>query len=127
MIRQQFCVKSYWKVIVYYNLNYNLFSIIYKELRNLGFSEKSIDSLYRTMSKGKAKAVTCSSIRKHKSIILFNPHDNIKDYIDSVVHEAEHVKQAMLKAYHVEDIGEPPAYTIGYLVGRMWEAFKQFL
>ncbi len=35
------------------------------------------------------------------------------DYINSIVHEAEHIKQAMLKAYRVEDKGEPPAYTIG--------------
>ena len=67
---------------------------------------------------------------KSESPMVVNGPEDIfyySDYIDSVVHEAEHVKQAMLKAYHVEDIGEPPAYTIGYLVGRMWEAFKQFL
>ena len=41
------------------------------------------------------------------------------------MHEAVHIKQAMLKAYRVEDKGETPAYTMGYLVGRMWEVFSQ--
>jgi hypothetical protein len=26
---------------------------------------------------------------------------------------------------NVEDEGEAPAYTMGYLVGRMWEVFSQ--
>ena len=76
---------------------------------------------------GEAKAATFSDTAKHVSVVLFNPHESSKDYINSIVHEAEHIKQAMLKAYHVEDRGEAPAYTIGYLVGRMWEVFKTII
>ena len=79
------------------------------------------------MYSGKAKAVTFSSPMKHISIVLFNIHKNKSDYINSIVHEAEHIKQAMLKAYQVEDRGEAPDYTIGYLVSRMWEVFKGFI
>ena len=127
MIKQVFQVKSYWKVIVYWNVDYNFFGIIAKEMEEMGINRKTIDAIYGKMSSGKGKAVTISSIEEHKSIVLFNPHNDIKDYLNSMVHEAEHIKQAMLKAYHVEDIGEPPAYTIGYLVGRMWEVFKRFV
>lgn len=77
------------------------------------------------MSTGRAKAVTYNSIEKHMSIVLFNRHRNQTDYINSIVHEAEHIKQAMLEAYKVEDVGEPPAYTIGYLVGRMWKVYHK--
>lgn len=31
-------------------------------------------------------------------------------------------KQAMLEAYKVDDKGEKPAYTIGYLTSKMWKA-----
>lgn len=127
MIKQVFQVKSYWKVIVYWNVDYNFFDIIAKEMGEVGINRKTIDAIYGKMSSGKGKAVTISSIEEHKSIILFNPHNDIKDYLNSMVHEAEHIKQAMLKAYYVEDIGESPAYTIGYLVGRMWEVFKRFV
>ena len=41
------------------------------------------------------------------------------DYINSIIHEAEHVKQHMLKAYDVVDEGEPSAYTVGYIAMRM--------
>jgi hypothetical protein len=46
------------------------------------------------------------------------------DYISSIVHEAEHVKQAILDTYDIEDKGEAPAYTIGYLVMQMYEVFR---
>jgi hypothetical protein len=123
MIRQIFDVESYWRVIVFYNADYDSFDEIWKSLRRAGASERIIRLIYQTMGSGKAKAVTYNSIEKHMSIVLFNRHRNQTDYINSIVHEAEHIKQAMLEAYRVEDSGEKPAYTIGYLVGRMWKTF----
>ena len=127
MIRQSFDIEQYWRVIVYYQLDYDLFNIVHKELLDMDIPEEQIKELHDTMSSGEAKAVTCSSIRRHVSIVLFNKHDSKTDFINSVIHEAEHVKQAMLKAYYVEDEGEPPAYTMGYLVSKMWGVFKQFV
>ena len=124
MIRQEFKVKHYWKVVVYYNVDYSLFNYIEEELYDIIHSEKAIDRLYYNMSTYKAKAVTVSSIKKHKSIVLFNYHYSYYDYINSIVHEAEHIKQAMLDAYNVEDYGEPPAYTIGFLSMKMLMILK---
>ena len=127
MIRQQFSVEKYWEVIVYYHVDYNLFNIIEEELLTNDITLNTLDELYYMMYSGKAKVVTFSSPMKHISIVLFNIHKNKSDYINSIVHEAEHIKQAMLSAYRVEDEGEPPAYTIGYLVSRMYEVFRHFM
>ena len=124
MIRQEFNVKHYWKVIVYYDVNYNLFDYIEDELYDIIHKEKDIDRLYYNMSTHKAKAVTISSIKKHKSIVLFNKHKSYYDYINSIVHEAEHIKQAMLKAYNIKDYGENPAYTIGFVAMKMLMILK---
>lgn len=120
-----FDVESYWRVIVFYNVDYDFFNEIWKLLKKAGASKKTVRLIYRTMSAGKAKAVTYNSIGKHMSIVLFSKHRNQADYINSIVHEAEHIKQAMLEAYKVEDVGEPPAYAIGYLVGRMWKVYHK--
>ena len=74
-----------------------------------------------------AKAFTISNTSKHISIVGFNKHDDELDYINSIVHEAEHIKQAMLEAYSVDDKDEPPAYTIGYLIMRMYDTFKDII
>ena len=127
MIRQQFFVEHYWKVIVYLNVDYNFFDNIVKELEDNELDLDDIKEIYKNMSTRKAKAVTCSNTKLHTSIVLFNKHNSFIDYLNSVVHEAEHIKQAMLKAYHIEDRGEAPAYTIGYLVGRMYITLKRII
>ena len=127
MIRQSFDIEHYWRVIVYYQLDYGLFSIVEREMLDIGAPKWQIEELYDTMSLGEAKAVTCNIAKKHTSVILFNVHNSKTDFINSVIHEAEHVKQAMLKAYYVEDKGEPPSYTMGYLVSKMWGVFRQFV
>lgn len=127
MIRQEFHVEEYWKVVVWYSLDYHFFDIVLKDVRVMGIDEETVKDVYKTMKSGRAKAVTISNVSKHISLILFNSHSNKIDYVNSIVHEAEHVKQAMLEAYDVEDNGELPAYTIGYLVGRMCEVFCKYL
>lgn len=127
MIRQHFYVEHYWEVIVFYDLDFDLFDVIEDELLGIGFPLKEVDYLYYQLWYVYAKAVTCSNILYHTSIILLPPHTSPQDYLDSIVHEAEHVKQAMLDAYNVEDVGEPPAYTIGYLISRMYPVFKNLI
>lgn len=127
MIRQSFDVEGFWKVIVYYNVDYNFFDSIKWELMVADISKEGIEEVWDIMSTGEAKAVTCSNVNKHISVVLFNHHTSEADYINSLVHEAEHIKQAMLQAYRVEDAGEPSAYTVGYIVMRMYEAFKKLV
>lgn len=127
MIKQTFDVDGYWKVVVYYDIDYHFFNDVEYELMLIGFNRAAIEEMRKSMITGKAKAVTCTVIEKHTSIVIFNRHKSKEDYINSIVHEAEHIKQAMLNAYRVEDRGEAPAYTIGYIVRKMYETFSIFL
>lgn len=127
MIKQVFSVDDYWKVIVYWNMDYDFFSNAALELKKLELTDTAIEGIYKTLRSRKAKAVTCSRIEKHTSVVIFNSHSSKADYISSIVHEAEHIKQAILRAYDIEDKGEAPAYTIGYIVKKMYEVFSQIL
>ena len=127
MIKQTFSIDGYWEVIVYWNMDYNFFDDVEFELRKTGFSRIAVDEVYNTLKYGNAKAVTCSRVGEHRSIVVFNVHKSKADYISSIVHESEHVKQAILTAYNIEDMGEAPAYTIGYIVMKMYDVFRQFI
>lgn len=127
MIKQVFHIENYWKVIVFYDVDYNLFDIIDYELKLANFSDDFIYNLWNTIIEGEAKAATCSNLERHISIVIFNYHVSKKDYLNSIVHEAEHIKQAMLDAYDVEDVGEPPAYTIGHIISRMYPIIKDII
>lgn len=125
MIRYAFEVRRYWKVIVYYDMDYGFFSHVYNDLRGIGVADTDIKGIYDNMRLGNGMAFTCSS--GHTSIVGFNRHADKYELVNSIVHEAEHVKQAMLKAYDVEDIGEPPAYTVGYIVMMMLKGISSLL
>ena len=125
MVKQAFSVDGYWEVVIFWNLDYHFFDDVELELLMIGFTKASIEEVRKSMESGEAKAVTCS--HQHTSVVLFNKHESKTDYINSIVHEAEHIKQAILKAYQIEDRGEAPAYTIGYLVGKMYEVFRTFI
>ena len=127
MIKQVFDIEDYWTVVVFYNIDYSLISRIVKELVNAGASTEIIKETYDMLKSGQAKAATYNNIDWHISVVMFNPHKSKRDYINSIVHEAEHVKQAMLAAYDVEDEGEPPAYTIGHLVEQMYHVFGEMV
>lgn len=127
MIRQEFKVEHYWKVIVFYNIDYDFFDIVADELKAIDTPKWGIDNIYNIMSTDRALAFTQSNLKKHISIVGFNRHKNSYDYLNSIVHEAEHIKQAMLEAYSVDDRGESPAYIIGYLIMRMYDTFKDII
>ena len=118
MIRKVYNVNNYWKVIVYYNVNYNFFDYIEDDLIKINASDKVIDRIYYNMHSRYAKACTISSFKHKTSVVLFNSHSNYYDYVNSIIHEAEHVKQSMLEYYKIPDKGEAPAYTIGYLASQ---------
>ena len=119
MIKRIINIDNYWKVIAYSNISYNLLSVITAELNKLGVSKNKIASIYNNMFNNSAKAVTISSLDKRVSIVLFNKHKSNIDFINSIIHEAEHIKQSMLAAYNVDDSGEAPAYTVGYVASQL--------
>lgn len=127
MIRQEFYIEKYWKVIVYYNVDYDFFGSIRNELLMAGAPDKLVNEIKHTMHDKKVKGVTFSDELKHISIVLFNRHKSKGDYINTIVHEAEHVKQAVLHAYHVKDKEEDAAYTIGYIVMRMYDIVRYLI
>lgn len=126
MVKQVINIKKFWKVIVFYSIEYKYFSEIERIFEEYSSIDDGIfEEIWDVMMSHKAKGVTYSNLKEHVSIVLFNKHCVKRDYLNTLVHEAEHVKQAMLKAYQVEDAEEPPAYTIGYLVMKMWEVWKE--
>lgn len=115
MIKQVLKIQDYWKVIVYYDIDYNFFDYISNTLKETDCEDITIKRIYDNMYHNRAKGVTISNIKLHISVVLFNKHLFKYDYINSIVHECEHIKQSILNAYNIEDKGEPPAYLIGYV------------
>ena len=118
MIKRIINIANYWEVIVYYNIDYNFFDYIAKDLKYYSTPIENIKRIYHNM-RTNAKAFTCSSYYYRVSIVGFNIHSDKYDYINSIIHEAEHVKQAMLNYYNIKDEEENAAYTVAYIAMKM--------
>ena len=118
MIKRIININNYWKVIVYYNIDYNFFDYVENDLLYYSTPVESIKRIYHNM-RTTAKAFTYSNYKYRVSIVGFNIHFDKYDYINSIVHEAEHIKQAMLDYYNIPDEGENAAYTIAYIAMKM--------
>lgn len=108
-------VEGYWKVIVYYDLDYNFSFKLTKDLKELKCKDSTIRRLIREINTESIKGCTISNSKLHKSVVVFVNHEDYYDYVNTIIHESEHIKQDMLYAYSVEDSGEEPAYTVGYI------------
>lgn len=127
MIRQVFTIDGKWTVIVYYNIDYKYFKDIWNDLQENGCKEVEIHSLYNSMVSGMAMGFTYSNTDDRISIVGLNRHYSKAEYISTIVHEAEHVKDDMFRYYNAKNEGEPPAYAIGYIVKKMYKVFKNLL
>lgn len=126
MIERHIDIDSYWEVVVFFDIDYDLFWIIGDKLSRSGCRPVEIDNIYRAM-RSNAKAFTYSNTDICISVIGFNRAWNRYELINSMIHEAEHVKQAALRSYKVDDEGEPPAYTVGYIASEMIKAYDKIL
>lgn len=95
MTKQLFHIRKYWTVAVCYDADLG-------EL-NSGF--------------------TRTDFNKRLSIVCIGLCDSYAEFLNTVVHEAKHVQSHICTYYDVPENGEDAAYLIGYLIGRMSEAF----
>lgn len=121
MVRQTFDIHDKWRVIVYWNIDYDFFETIARELYSLGASKSTVKGIYSTITTDGKAFTYCNG---HTSVVGFNNHHNEADYLNSIVHEAEHIKQAILEEYNIKDSDEAPAYLLGYVVMEMYKAFR---
>lgn len=74
MIKQIIDVNGYWEIIVYYNVNYNLFGIIIDDMAQSSTPVEGMCRVkYNLFIKG-AKAVTITFRDRHLSYIIFRNH-----------------------------------------------------
>lgn len=99
MTRQDISIDGYWDIIVCYG--------VFLGQDNAGF--------------------THTDFNKKRSIVGIGLTDSKKQFINTIVHEAKHVQSHICRYYDVPEDGEQAAYLIGYIVMKMYNAFKKLL
>ena len=99
MIKQKFSIDGYWDVIVYYS--------VYLGEDVAGFTK--------------------TDFSKKTSVIAIGVASTTKSYINTIAHEAKHLQSHICRYYKVPEDGEQASYLIGYIVGKMFEVFKNLI
>ena len=71
------------------------------------------------------KGYTYSNYRKRQSVMMIGRATDWDQFQDTVAHELRHVVDDIVRCYNIENRGEPPAYTQGYIARQMASVIRQ--
>lgn len=129
MIGQKFNIPKYdWDVKVYYDVKKSDIQFCIKQLRKLTSKQKHFRECKETLyTDEKDRAYVYSSFRKQETIIFIGVPSSTGELIDTITHEANHLKSHLATYYNLNEKDEEVCYVIGDIVKQMSEVFVEFI
>lgn len=127
MIRHKIDVRGYWTIISYYDITEEWYSEVVKELKAYGARKKDIKAIYDEMFIKHGYGFSFTNPDEETSIIGVIRTNSEEEFLDTVVHEADHVKNAISEYYNANTLGEDGAHLIGFIVKQSYKVFSKFL
>lgn len=129
MIGQRFYIDKYdWQVMVLYEVGSNSADIVIDMLENICNDDTILDSAYESLSNGKPNTgFTYSDYDKQRSFMVIGKTTSIRETINTIVHEANHLKSHIATKFDIDEKGEEVCYLIGSIVGSMYNVFRKFI
>ena len=120
MIKSTIDVAGYWSVVLFVDVDYDKYDIIESALTDILAPISVIDEIYNRISYKYDSGVTFSNPDYRTSVVCINKARSREQFINTISHEAYHVKSDICDYYNVPLDSEQAAYLIGYLVGKMY-------
>lgn len=129
MIGQRFYIDKYdWQVMVLYEVGSDSADIVIGMLESICNDNKILDAAYESLSNGKPNTgFTYSDYDKHRSFMVIGKTTSIRETINTIVHEANHLKSHIATEFDIDEKGEEVCYLIGSIVGSMYNVFRKFI
>lgn len=129
MIGQKFYIDKYdWQVMVLYEVGSSDTNIIMRMLESICNDKTILANAYESVSNGKPNTgFTYSDYNKQASFMVIGKTTSIREMINTIVHEANHLKSHIATVYGIDEKGEEVCYLIGDIVKTMYEVFRKFL
>lgn len=129
MIGQRFYLDKYkWSVVVLYNVNHNDIEFIQDNLSKICDNKQQIkDSTYYIEQQIPNTGFIFSNLDINISLIVIGESTSNKEFINTIVHEANHLQSHIATKYNIDEKGEEVCYLIGEIVERMYAVFKKII
>ena len=129
MIGQHFNIPEYdWEVNVYFGVTKYDIGFCVKRLRKLTTQSKYIKECKETLDTNKKdRAYIYSSYRVKETVIFIGDYSSTGELIDTITHEANHLKSHIATFYNLDEKDEEVCYIIGNIAKRMSRLFIPFI
>lgn len=129
MIGNYFVLSDYdWKVKVYYDVDKDDIDFCIKELTRLTNSSKYHKACRETLyTNKKDRGYIYTSYNKRESVIFIGIPSSTGELIDTITHEANHLKSHIATYYNLDEKGEEVSYLIGNIVQYMTESLIRLI
>lgn len=129
MIKQRFYIERYdWKVVVLYETNkYDYYDIIaiLKEICDDKIIFNRVSN--NILSNHKNTGFTYSNLDINCSLIIISETTSKDEFIDTLVHEIDHLQAHIATVYNIDMKSEEAAYLIGGIAKTMFYVFRKII
>ena len=120
MTTQHLSIEGYWNVTVVYDVWPGDLPEVARLMRRAGASQKMIDEATDNLS-GWNAGYTLTAFGWEESIVFIGRATSLREFLNTVIHEVDHVQAHVADYYGVELGTEQAAYLQGYIGGRLLE------
>lgn len=122
-LKQQFKVKKYdWNVVIYYTVDEKQKTNIVTELKELQPDKETFEKLERNLMNSELDTgFIYSSFYKHFSLIVIHKASSVGEFVNTLVHEKNHLEMHMCEALDINPYSEEAAVLSGELAMQMLE------
>ena len=114
MIRDYLDIDRHWGILAYYDVHPSDFSQLGPILREFGCPEHEIEHAFGTVHKPD-KAFVFSAPWARMSVMVVGRVTHPSQFLNSLLHEMDHLQHTILEYYGVPQGTEEGAYLQGYL------------
>ena len=120
MTAQHLDIEGYWDVTVLYDVWPQDLGEVGAMLSSLGAPRQMVDDAVSNLQ-GWNAGYTLTSMGRRESIVCIGRANSLREFLNTVIHEVDHVQAHVAEYYSVELGTEQSAYLQGYVGGRLLE------
>lgn len=127
MIAQRFYLDKYkWSVVVLYNVGQNDVEFVQDNLSKICDDKQKIKDSTRYIERGDLNTgFIYSNLDIKISLIVIGKATSNKEFLNTIVHEANHLQSHIATVYNLDEKGEEVCYLIGEVVEQMYNVFRK--
>lgn len=120
-LKQQFTIRKYdWDVTIYYTVDEEQKTKIVTELKELQPDKETFEKLERNLMNAELDTgFIYSSFYKKRSIIVVHKASSVGEFVNTFVHEKNHLEMHMCEALDINPYSEEAAVLSGEIAMQM--------